>query len=77
MNRTSSAQLWPRAKASFRGRTPDRAPPSDPAPRWTAAKAGPAFFAYLTNYLIDLDHASERELSAVSRLKLSHRAGGG
>jgi hypothetical protein len=31
--------------------------PSDPAARWTGAHGGPAFFAYSTNYLIDLDHA--------------------
>ena len=30
---------------------------SDPVSRWTAAQAGPASFAYCTNYLIDLDHA--------------------
>lgn len=30
---------------------------SDPASRWTAAQAGPASFAYCTNYLIHLDHA--------------------
>jgi hypothetical protein len=30
---------------------------SDPASRWTAAQAGPASFAYCTNYLIDLEHA--------------------
>jgi hypothetical protein len=38
---------------------PDKAPKSisltDPAARWTAAPGGPAFFAYSTNYLIDLD----------------------
>lgn len=28
--------------------------PTDPAARWTAARGGPAFFAYSTNYLIDL-----------------------
>lgn len=28
--------------------------PSDPAARWTAAPGGPAFYAYSTNYLIDL-----------------------
>ena len=28
---------------------------SDPASRYTAAPGGPAFFAYSTNYLIDLD----------------------
>jgi len=28
---------------------------TDPAARWTAAPGGPAFFAYSTNYLIDLE----------------------
>lgn len=28
---------------------------TDPASRWTAAKGGPAFYAYSANYLIDLD----------------------
>jgi hypothetical protein len=27
---------------------------TDPTARWTAAPGGPAFFAYSTNYLIDL-----------------------
>ena len=31
--------------------------PSDPAARWTGADGGLAYFAYATNYLIDLDHA--------------------
>jgi transposase len=30
---------------------------SDPAAQWTGAHKGHAFFAYATNYLIDLDHA--------------------
>jgi transposase len=30
---------------------------SDPASQWTGAHKGHAFFAYATNYLIDLDHA--------------------
>jgi len=30
---------------------------SDPAAQWTAARDGPAFFAYSTNYLIDTDNA--------------------
>ena len=30
---------------------------SDPAAQWTGALEGHAFFAYATNYLIDLDHA--------------------
>jgi hypothetical protein len=29
---------------------------SDPANQWTAARKGPAFVAYFTNYLIDTDH---------------------
>src|SRR4029453_3471081 len=28
---------------------------TDPAASWTAAPGGPAFYAYSTNYLIDLD----------------------
>ena len=31
--------------------------PADPASRWTGADGGLAYFAYCTNYLIDLDHA--------------------
>jgi transposase len=30
---------------------------ADPAARWTGANRGPAFFAYCTNYLIDVKHA--------------------
>ncbi len=30
---------------------------ADPASHWTAARKGPAFFAYSTNYLIDTDHS--------------------
>jgi hypothetical protein len=33
---------------------PKRVSPTDPAARWTAAPGGPAFYAYSTNYLIDL-----------------------
>ena len=31
--------------------------PADPASQWTGAFRGPAFFAYATNYLIDIDNA--------------------
>jgi Transposase DDE domain len=31
--------------------------PADPAARWTGAHGGQAFFAYSTNYLIDVEHA--------------------
>jgi transposase len=37
--------------------TPKFVSPADPAARWTGAHGGQAFFAYSTNYLIDLDHA--------------------
>ena len=37
--------------------TPKFISPADPASRWTGANKGLAFFAYATNYLIDLDHA--------------------
>ncbi len=37
--------------------TPKFISPVDPASRWTGANKGRAFFAYATNYLIDLDHA--------------------
>ncbi|MBB4175572.1 hypothetical protein GGR93_003365 [Sulfitobacter noctilucicola] len=30
---------------------------SDPSSQWKAARKGPAFFAYSTNYLIDTDHS--------------------
>jgi hypothetical protein len=49
--------------------TPRYLAPSDPAARWTAAKAGPAFFAYSTNYLIDLDHAVIVEVEASSAVR--------
>lgn len=37
--------------------TPKFVSRSDPAAQWTGAQKGHAFFAYATNYLIDLDHA--------------------
>lgn len=37
--------------------TPKFKSTADPASRWTGANKGLAFFAYATNYLIDLDHA--------------------
>ena len=35
---------------------PKRLSLTDPLARWTAAPGGPAFFAYSTNYLIDVEH---------------------
>jgi len=43
--------------------------PADPAARWTAAHGGPAFFAYSTNYLIDVDHAVIVEVEASSAIR--------
>ena len=37
--------------------TPKFVSPADPAARWTGAHGGQAFFAYSTNYLIDVEHA--------------------
>lgn len=36
---------------------PKNVSPTDPGARWTAVRGGPAFYAYSTNYLIDLDAA--------------------
>ncbi len=37
------------------GNPPKHISKTDPVARWTAAPGGPAFFAYSTNYLIDLN----------------------
>ncbi len=47
---TLDEAAWGEAKPKFVSR-------SDPAAQWTGALKGHAFFAYATNYLIDLDHA--------------------
>ena len=49
--------------------TPKVVSPSDPAARWTAAPGGEAFFAYTTNYLIDLDHAVIVDVEATAPLR--------
>lgn len=36
--------------------TPKNISLTDPQARWTAAPGGPAFYAYSTNYLIDIEH---------------------
>jgi transposase len=43
--------------------------PTDPAARWTAARGGPAFFAYSTNYLIDVEHAVIVEVEPSSAIR--------
>ena len=51
------------------GRSPKAISLTDPAASWTAAPGGPAFFAYSTNYLIDLKAGIivDVEASAVNR----------
>ncbi len=59
-NRAIDEYLTVLDDAAFGGATPVTPKfisPVDPAARWTAANKGPAFFAYATNYLIDLEHA--------------------
>ncbi len=42
---------------------------ADPAARWTAATRERAFFAYSTNYLIDLDHAVIIDVEATTSIR--------
>ncbi len=42
---------------------------ADPASRWTSANGGLAFFAYSTNYLIDLDHAVIMDVEATTSVR--------
>ena len=58
--------------AAFGGATP--VPPkqlavADPAARWTAASRERAFFAYATNYLIDLQHAVIVDVEATTAIR--------
>jgi len=80
----SSAELEPKANraveeylavlddAAFGAATPvepKHVSPTDPAARWTAAKGGPAFYAYADNYLIDLDHAVIVDVEATTAVR--------
>ena len=49
--------------------TPKFISPADPAARWTGAHGGQAFFAYSTNYLIDLDHAVIVDVEATTAIR--------
>ena len=49
--------------------TPKRINLTDPASRWTAATRGSAFYAYSTNYLIDLDHAVIVDVEATTAIR--------
>jgi transposase len=49
--------------------TPKYLAPADPASRWTGANGGMAFYAYSTNYLIDLKHAVIVEVEASTAIR--------
>jgi len=49
--------------------TPKFISPTDPAARWTGAHGGQAFFAYSTNYLIDVDHAIIVDVEATTAIR--------
>jgi len=49
--------------------TPKFISPGDPAARWTGAHGGLAFFAYSTNYLIDLDNAIIVDVEASTAIR--------
>jgi len=49
--------------------TPKYLSPADPAARWTGAHGGLAFFAYSTNYLIDLDNAIIVDVEASTAIR--------
>jgi transposase len=49
--------------------TPKFLSPADPAARWTGAHGGQAFFAYLANYLIDLDNAIIVDVEATTAIR--------
>lgn len=42
---------------------------ADPAARWTGADGGLAYFAYETNYLVDLDHAIIVDVEATTAMR--------
>src|SRR5690606_35956727 len=48
---------------------PKQLAPTDPAARWTAANRERAFFAYSTNYMIDLDHAVIVDVEATTAVR--------
>jgi len=58
--------------AAFGGATPvvpKYLAPADPASRWTGANGGMAFYAYSTNYLIDLKHAVIVDVEASTAIR--------
>jgi hypothetical protein len=49
--------------------TPKFVSPSDPAARWTGAHGGQAFFAYSTNYLVDVENAIIVDIEATTAIR--------
>jgi hypothetical protein len=49
--------------------TPKFVSPSDPAARWTGAHGGQAFFAYSTNYLVDVENAIIVDVEATTAIR--------
>ena len=48
---------------------PRQLAPTDPAARWTAASRERAFFAYSTNYMIDVEHAVIVDVEATTAVR--------
>lgn len=49
--------------------TPKFVSPADPAARWTGAHGGQAFFAYSTNYLVDVENAVIVDVEATTAIR--------
>jgi len=61
-------------KAYLAARDPDTSVPrnvslTDPEARWTAAPGGPAFYAYSTNYLVDVEAGVIVDVEATTALR--------
>jgi hypothetical protein len=49
--------------------TPKFVSPSDPAARWTGAHGGQAYFAYSTNYLVDVENSIIVDVEATTAIR--------
>src|SRR6202050_3234852 len=63
------AVLGDEAFGAAAGVVPKFVSPADPAARWTGAHGGQAFFAYSTNYLIDVDNAIIVDVEATTAIR--------
>ncbi|SDD84595.1 hypothetical protein SAMN04488239_11120 [Ruegeria marina] len=71
-NRATQAYLDTLDDAAFGAATlvkPKAISPADPATRLTGANGDRAFFAYSTNYLVDLDHAIIVDVEATAPIR--------